>query len=412
MTGDAMGDIVFGRTVGFVRPATLRRSRAATVPLRHVDGLLLLAVLGLSGFGLVMIYAATAPSLVSQGLDPRLFVERQITSLVLGLGVMVVLAVVDYRMLTRWAAFAYIGAVALLAATLVAGEVINASQSWLSVGGLELQPAELAKPALVLALASLVGERRQPRPGPRVLLGMLLLAGVPMALIAAQPDLGTLLVFAAVLFGVVLLSGVKVRYIVLLVLLGVLAVGGVVRMGVLEDYQLERLTAFLHPESAPQAATYNVTQAQIAIGSGQLGGRGLFQGSQTSLSYVPENHTDFIFTVVGEELGFVGAAGTLGAYALLIWRALRIAALSRDRAGTIIASGVLTVFTFQVAVNVGMAVGLLPVTGLPLPLISYGGTSLVGSLAMVGLLQNVHLHRYAARRVVTRVSSTLGGGWG
>ncbi|MDP8978641.1 MAG: rod shape-determining protein RodA [Actinomycetota bacterium] len=406
-----MGDIAFGPTVGFVRPATLRRSRSATAALRHVDGLLLLSTLGLSGFGLVMIYAATAPSLATRGLDPRLFVDRQITSLAVGLGVMTVLAAVDYRTLTRWAAFAYIGAVALLAATLVAGDEVNASQSWLSVGGLRLQPAELAKPALVLALASLVGERRQPRPGPRVLLGMLLLAGVPMGLIAAQPDLGTLLVFVAVLFGVVLLGGVKVRYIVLLVVLGVLAVGGVVRMGVLEDYQLERVSAFLDPKKAPEAATYNVRQAQIAIGSGQLGGRGLFQGSQTSLSYVPENHTDFIFTVVGEELGFVGAGGTLGAYALLIWRSLRIAALSCDRVGTIIASGVLAVFTFQVAVNVGMAVGLVPVTGLPLPLVSYGGTSLVGSLAMVGLLQSVHLHRFG-RRGMTRVSSTLVGGWG
>ena len=220
-------------------------------------------------------------------------------------------------------------------------------------------------------------------------------AGFPMVLILLQPDFGTFVVFVAITFGVLLLARVRVLHIFVLVAVGVLAIVAALQLNIVKGYQLDRITAFVDPESAdPRGTAYNVTQAQIAVGSGQLLGQGLFAGSQTNSRFVPENQTDFIFTVVGEETGFLGSMVMLTLFAVLLWRAVRIAALSRDTFGTLIAAGVIATFAFQLFINVGMAIGIMPVTGLPLPFISYGGTSLIASLAMVGLLQNVHMRRF------------------
>jgi rod shape determining protein RodA len=322
-------------------------------------------------------------------------VSRQATSLVIGLAGMVAVCVFDYRVFRAWSPMAYAGTLLLLGLVLVQGEVVNGSKAWLVVGGFQFQPSELAKVTLILMLATLFHERREEALGLRALVEALAIAAVPMGLILLQPDFGTFLVFVAIVFGVLLLARVRVRYLVALALLGVLAFAGIMASGALEDYQVDRLTSFLNPEEAdPRGAAFNVNQAQIAVGSGQFLGQGLFQGSQTSLSYVPENQTDFIFTVVGEELGFAGSVLVLGLFGVLLWRALRIAAVSRDAFGTLLAAGVVAVFGFQVFINVGMAIGIMPVTGLPLPFVSFGGTSLIGSLVMVGLLQNVHMRRF------------------
>ncbi|MDP8971557.1 MAG: rod shape-determining protein RodA [Actinomycetota bacterium] len=387
------GDERSGR---LAREPVKRNWASAYRPGRHVDVVLLVAALGLTAFGLLMIYSATFTDLQARGADTLYYVNRQVTSLGLGLLAMAAVTFVDYRIYRAWAPVVYGCALGLLALVLLVGAEVHASRSWLVFGGFQLQPSELAKPALILMLAALFHERREDALGLRALCEALGLAAVPMLLILAQPDLGTFLVFVAIVFGVLLLARVRVRYMLALAVIGMLASLGALQLGVVKDYQVERFTAFLNPEDTDTlGAAYNVNQAQIAIGSGQFAGQGLFRGSQTSLDYVPENHTDFIFTVIGEELGFLGAAVLLGLFALLIWRGLRIAAMSRDTFGTLLAGGVVVVLAFQLFVNVGMAIGIMPVAGLPLPLVSYGGTSLIATFIMLGLLQNVHMRRFA-----------------
>jgi len=383
------------RSEKLAREAVQRQWSGGYAPSRHLDGILLMAAVGLSLFGLLVIYSATFNRLEASSISSMFFVNRQAVSLVLGLGGMFGVMLFDYRIYRAWAPLLYAGAILLLLLVLIQGTVVNASKSWLVLGGFQLQPSELAKPALIVMLAMLFHERREEALGLRALLEALGIASVPMLLIMLQPDFGTFMVFVAIVFGVLLLARVKVRYMVAMALIGIAGIVGALQLGIMQEYQVARLTSFLNPgASDPLGARYNVNQAQIAIGSGQLLGQGLFEGSQTSLSYVPENHTDFIFTVVGEELGFLGSAVMLGAYALLLWRGIRIAAMSRDMFGALLAAGVIAVFGFQVFINIGMAVGLMPVTGLPLPFVSYGGTSLIGSFLMVGLLQNVHMRRF------------------
>lgn len=378
-----------------VRAAVQRRWTGGFSPVRHIDSLLLLSVVALCGVGLLLIYSATHARLESAGQDPMLYVNQQLVSIALGLGVIVAVVSVDYRLFRAWAPLLFLGTILSLVAVLLFGETVRGATRWLEIGPLDVQPSEVAKPVLVLMLATLFHERREEGLGLRALIEALVIGALPTVLIVLQPDLGTAIVFVAITCGVLLMARVKVRYLCALVAIGVSSIVGVFQLGLLEDYQMERLDTFLSGPSGVnvRGAGYNVNQAEIAIGSGQLSGRGLFEGTQTSLSFVPENHTDFIFTVVGEELGFLGAALVLGLYAVLLWRALVIAGTARDTLGTLIASGIATVFAFQMFINVGMTVGLMPVTGLPLPFLSYGGTTLIGSMLMIGLLQNVAMRR-------------------
>jgi rod shape determining protein RodA len=391
-----MAQISYGdeRSGRLAREAVHSKWMGAYAPARHIDPMLVLAALALSAFGLVMIYSATYHRLEAAGNDPMFFVNRQIVSLGIGLVAMILATLFDYRVFRAWAPVLYLLSVAMLVVTAATGETVNASRSWIVFGGFQFQPAELAKPALIVTLAALFHERREEALGLRALLEAMALAAVPMVLILAQPDFGTMMVFVAITFGVLLMARVRVRFMVALALLGVLSIFGALQLNIMKDYQVARLTSFLDPEADQLGAAYNVNQAQIAIGSGQFSGQGLFQGSQTTLAYVPENHTDFIFTVVGEELGFLGASVLLALFGLVLWRALRIAAMSRDTFGTLLAAGIVAVFGFQVFINIGMSVGIMPVTGLPLPFVSYGGTSLIGSFIMIGLLENVHMRRF------------------
>ena len=377
------------------REAYQRKWLGAYAPARQVDPVLVLVVLALSGIGLLFIYSATAPRLEGTGIEATHFVNRQLVSLALGVAAMIAVTAVDYRVFRAWSPVLYVVSLALLGLVLVVGEDTGQPTRALVVGGFWFQPAELAKPALIAILAALYHERREEALGLRALVEASVLAAVPMGLIVAQPDLGTAIVFVAITFAVLLLARVRVRYMIALGVIGVASILGALQLEIIEQYQLERLTTFLNPEAADvQAEGYNLNQAQIAVGSGQLVGQGLFQGTQTQLGYVPENHTDFIFTVVAEETGFLGAALVLGLQGLLIWRGLRIANASRDTFGTLLAGGVVAVLGFQVFVNVGMTLGIMPITGLALPFVSYGGTSLISMFIMAGLLQNVHMRRF------------------
>jgi rod shape determining protein RodA len=378
------------------RERVASRWQEAYAPIKHLDPVLVLTALALTGVGLLAIYSAKIQTLTEQGLPPMHYITPQLVGLVLGIGAMVVAAIVDYRHLRTYAAVVYLAALVLLVLVITPlGTEVNGSQRWIVLAGFRLQPSELAKVAVLVAIAALLHERKG-EPGIATIAVSLVLTAVPMGLVLLQPDLGTSIVFiwlCAILF---LIGGVKGRY---LIALSVAAVAGIVAafsLGLIQDYQLLRLTAFLDAgdPTLAQGPVFQTRQSVIAIGSGQFGGKGLFQGTQTSLSYVPENHTDFIFTVIGEEFGFVGAATVLGLFLVLIWRGLRIAVIAKDLFGTLLAAGIVAMLTLQVFVNVGMTIGIMPVTGIPLPFVSYGGTSLIVWFATVGLLLNVHMRRF------------------
>ena len=318
-------------------------------------------------------------------------------ALLIGLVAMAVAAAWDYRSLRTWSSLLYVVSVLLLVAVLLVGDEIKGAQSWISLGGFQFQPSEFAKIGYIIGVAAWLHDR--PVQGIGAVLGVLGLLAPPLALIVLQPDPGTGSVLLFVAFVIMLVVGVRARYLIALAALGVVALVGVVQLELLEEHQVQRLTSFANPEgeACAQGACYNTDQSLIAIGSGQFAGKGLFQGTQTNLSYVPENHTDFIFTVIGEEFGFVGAVTILGLFAVVLWRCLHIAAVARDRFGMVIAAGVAGLLAYQLFVNVGMTVGIMPVIGIPLPFVSYGGTSLIATFAMLGLVLNVHMRRFRSK---------------
>ena len=372
------------------------RSLAWRAPWRHLDPTVVLAALALAILGLLAIYSSTYAGLRAQGLAEASIMRRQLLNLGLGLAVMAAAMVVDYRRLLAWSGLVFAAVVAALGLVLTPlGSATNGAQSWFELGAYQLQPSEYAKVGTIVTLAAVFGARREP-PGPRRLALGLAATVLVCGEILLQPDFGTFLVFVAILFGVLLVSGVQLRWLLVLVLVGVVGTVGMFKLNVLREYQKERLTAFIDPgaDDGGRGFTYNSRQALIAIGSGGVTGKGYLRGTQTNLQYVPEQKTDFVFTVVGEELGFAGAMGLLVLLGLLLWRGLRIAAVARDPFGALLAAGVVTMLAFQAFVNIGMTVGIMPITGIPLPFVSYGGSSLVATFAAVGLLENVHMRRY------------------
>jgi rod shape determining protein RodA len=309
---------------------------------------------------------------------------------------MVAVSLLDYRRLQAWAPVVFGVVVLVLGLVLTPlGSATNAAQSWFELGVYQVQPSEYAKVAMIVVLAAVFGSRRE-APGLRQLAAGLAAVAVVCGLILLQPDFGTFMVFVPILFGVLLVGGVPLRWLLVLALVGSVGVVGMFKLNMLKEYQKERLTAFIDPSADPDGRgyTYNARQALIAIGSGGVTGKGYLRGTQTNLQYVPEQKTDFIFTVVGEELGFAGAMLLLGLLGLLAWRGLRIAATARDPFGALIAAGVVSMLVFQAFVNIGMTIGIMPITGIPLPFVSYGGSSLVATFLAVGLLENVHMRRY------------------
>jgi len=373
------------------RPMTWR------APWRHVDPLMALTAAGLAVFGLVAIYSSTFASLHQHGLPKAMIMQKQLVNLLLGLVAMVAVMLLDYRRLASYAVVCYGFVVVLLAVVLSPlGATSNGAQSWFAIGPYQIQPSEYAKIGLILVLAAILAGKRE-RPAPRRIAFALAALGLVAGEILLQPDFGTMMVFVAILFGILLVSGVQYRWLLILMLIGSIGVVGMFKLNVLKEYQKERLTAFIDPnaDASGRGFTYNARQALIAIGSGGVTGKGYLRGSQTNLQYVPEQRTDFIFTVIGEELGFVGSAVLLGLLALLLWRGLRIAALARDRFGALIACGIVAMFVFQTFINIGMDIGIMPITGIPLPFVSYGGSSLISSFIAIGLLESIHMRRFA-----------------
>lgn len=377
------------------RPRPVRtESSLARVP--QLDWLLLLATTALLALGTLLVWSATAERVDLTGGDSQAFLRRHLVNIAIGVVLSVMVAATDHRWVRILAPLVYVGSLVGLVLVLVMGSTINGSRSWIVIAGMSIQPAEFAKLAVVTGMALVVAERtegswRRRGVGHLDVVGMLGIATLPAVLILLQPDLGTMLVLVMTVFGVIAASGAPRRWLVGLLAAGVGAAWAAVTLGVLKQYQLDRFMAFTDPSLDPRGAGYNTEQARIAIGNGGVFGQGLFDGSQTQSGFVPEQQTDFIFTVAGEELGLVGAGAVIALLGVVLWRALTIAAQADDLFGRLAAAGVACWFGFQSFQNIGMCLGIMPVTGVPLPLVSYGGSSMFATLMAIGLLQNIHL---------------------
>lgn len=363
----------------------------------QVDWMLVIGVVALAAIGGLLVWSATyqRPSLTDG--DERAYLFKHGLNFAIGLVLAVAAALVDHRWVRILTPVVYLMALVGLGLVLVpgVGAVINGSRSWIHLPGLSVQPSELAKLTVIVGMALLLAEKaevnRRENARSIDILQSLGVAAIPIALIVLQPDLGTVMVMGAIVFGIIAVSGVPKLWLLGLVAVTVTTAVLAIKLHVLKDYQLERFQAFADPSQDPRGIGYNVNQARIAIGNGGVFGQGLFHGSQTQNSFVPEQHTDFVFTVAGEELGLLGAGGIIVLFALVLWRACRIAVNAQDAFGRLVATGIVCWFGFQAFENIGMTLGIMPVTGLPLPFVSYGGSSMFACLLAVGLLENINL---------------------
>ncbi len=382
-------------------PVTRRRPLASlrhdpSAMWHHVDWVLAGCLVAISALGVLMVYSSTRGS--SAPYDSS-YLQKQAFFVALGLVAGAAVAVVDYHRIVDRAPIVYGGTLVLLVAVMLVGREQKGTQGWFPLGPFQLQPSEFAKLAVVLGFAFLATQFHGDLDLRR--LGALLAVGVvPIALVLLQPDLGTALVSVAITFALLVATGVRGRFLLLLGVGAVLFATLVLSSGVLEGYQQDRLTVFASQESTTltredqEGIAYNLEQSKIAIGSGGLRGKGLFNGPLTMDDWVPEQHTDFIFTAVGEELGLIGAGALLAAYGVVVWRIWRTAQLARDETGTLLCMGVLAMFVFQIFQNIGMTMGIMPITGIPLPFMSYGGSSTVMAFIAMGLVLNVHMRRF------------------
>jgi rod shape determining protein RodA len=371
-----------------------------TSPWRNLDPLLLALPLAISALGLLMIYSSSKTRLANEGLSQLYYVERQSLAIVIGVVAMAVVLAIDYRRIRDMWVLVYLAVLPLLLGVLVVGQNHKGAQAWFQVGPLQFQPSEITKVVVVVAVAGYCHQHRDDLDTARLAVAVAL-AGLAMALVFLQHDLGTTLVILVCSFSVLVVAGLRPVHIGVLVLIGVTLVGAAVVTGKVAAYRVDRIVGFLDQGNTNQPATkqseaqYSLTESKIAIVNGGLSGEGLFKGRQTNLAYVPEQHTDFIFTVVGEELGFLGGATLIGLYGLLVWRVWRTARLSSDFFGTLLAVGVLGIFAFQVFENIGMTMGIMPITGIPLPFMSYGGSAIIASFIAIGLVANVNMRRFS-----------------
>lgn len=357
--------------------------------LRRTDLALIAAAAAIVIMSLVIIGSATHVNTPSE--ERYWFVQRQGISILVDIALAAFLMNFDYKILQRYGNHFYIFNLILLLLVMLVGQTALGAQRWIALGPISIQPSEFSKLIMIVALAAMLEKR-----GGRIqtltdLAPIAAYVGVPFLLVLKQPDLGTSLVFLAIFFGMVFIAGVRLR-----LLFGILGTGLAalpVLWHFLKDYQKMRIMVFMDPNVDPLGAGYHIIQSKIAIGSGMLFGKGLFGGTQSQLNFLPENHTDFIFSVVGEELGFVGCAVLLLLYLVILWRGIRIAQDASDLFGRLLAVGITSMIAFHVLVNVGMTMGIMPVTGIPLPLMSYGVSSLTTNVMAIAILLNIQLRR-------------------
>lgn len=360
--------------------------------LRRIDFPLIAGVLGLCIYGLVMIYSATQG--LGTGGDATVFFRKQLLFVLVGLVLMFIVAFSDYNWFGHYMPYVYGLNVLLLLIVEILGKTTAGAQRWIPLGFFSLQPSEFAKVLLIVSLATFLSTRKGVIDNWKDVGLAFAHVGVVIVLVATQPDLGTALVMVAILMGMLLLAGMRLVYFLPIIAVGMLLVAAVFTFPILHSYQMDRLIVFINPDVDPMGAGYNLQQSKIAVGSGQLGGKGLLSGTQTNLHFLPARHTDFIFSVVGEELGFIGAAALLALYLIVLTRALRIGTNSRNLFGALVAGGIVTMWLFQILVNIGMTIGIMPVTGIPLPFMSYGGSAIWTNLIAAGLLMSIYSRRH------------------
>ena len=379
----------------FANPAPSRRGGPA------FDVVLGVATILVAAVGVVMVYTATRGSLLELGEDPKSYLKKQALFVFLGVIIMVVVALFDYRRLEPLAMLIYWLLVLALLGVFVVGSSAQGAARWFTVGPIQLQPSEFAVLAVILAVASYCDKRTEEGLAWKDVFRLLILAGIPILLVMAQPDLGTAIILLIVLLVMLAVAGLPIRILIMLFIGVVLAVFLAFESGVLHHYQIARLTTFLNPNNPStnkfvESAEYNLQEAKNAIGSGGLLGTGIGHGAQTNLGYVPEQQTDFIFTAVGEQLGFVGGAGLLALLGVVAWRIQRAAGSSRDVFGRLVCTGLFAFLAFSVFQNAGMTMGIMPITGIPLPFVSYGGTAVLCFFTAVGLALSVGVRRRRA----------------
>lgn len=359
------------------------------------DPILTLAVGLLLFIGTLLVYAATRDWYAANGLDPEYYLKRHVINILIGILLAWGTTVIDYRMLRAYTPIVWgLGVIGLTAVLIPGlGSEVNGAQAWIPLpGGFQIQPAELAKISIIVGMSMLLSEYRHENDEPtnRDVIQALLIAAIPVGLILLQPDMGTVFIISISVVAMIAASGAPTRWVVGLLLVALLGGFGATKLGVINDYQVKRLQSFVDPNADSQGAGYQLRQARITVGSGGFLGTGLFDGPQTNGRFVPEQQTDFIFTVAGEQLGFLGSGFILLLYLTIIMRAFSIARRSTDAFGRMVCVGVLSWFAFQTFENIGMTLGLMPMTGVPLPFLSYGGSSMFANLIGFGLLQNVY----------------------
>jgi rod shape determining protein RodA len=363
--------------------------------LRNTDWFMLVLAFLLVLYGLMAIYSATqSDERLTRG-DPYYFVKKQVIWLALGIVALAVMVMIDYHQLPNYAREIYIGNLLLLVLVLFIGKAGGGAERWIEIGPFRLQPSEFAKIAVIITLASYLTRHRERIEELRTVMVSFLHLLAPMALVLLEPDLGTSLTFIFFWVGMLWMARARVLHLLLFIFLGLLAFAAMWHFGVLKDYQKDRILIMRDPEADRRGRGYQLIQQKIAVGSGQLTGKGLTQGTQSQHHFIPEQHTDAIFSVIGEELGFIGSTVLLLLFAaLVIWRILNVVLVAQDDFGVLMATGFACMLAFHVFVNVGMVLAVMPVTGLPLPFVSYGGSNLLTNLTAIGLLLNVCMRRH------------------
>ena len=366
-------------------------------PTRNIDWILMGAVGALTVISSFMIYSATRPRLLNRGADPFQFVQRQIIFVIVAIIVMAVVMWMDYVQLRGSAQLLYAGTIVLLVLVLVTGAVKGGAKLSFDIGPIALQPSEFGKVATLLLLAGFLAEDDSSSVSWERFVQSLFIVGIPVFLVAIEPDLGSASVFVACAMGVLLVAGAQLKYISLITSLAIVsAIAGVIS-GVVKDYQLRRITGFLNQNSdsaSLQQLTTQVRFAKRAVATGGFFGKGYLQGPLTNGAFIPVQSTDFVFSAIGEQFGMVGGMLVLGLFFVVLWRIYRIARIAQDRLGYLICAGVFTMILWQTFQNIGMTMGITPVSGVPLPFVSYGGSHTVAFAIMIGLVQSVHMRRF------------------
>lgn len=377
------------------RPRSSTRQRGLNY-WRDLDWILLISALCLTIFGAMLVWSGSRADLAAPD-DPQSYLKRHLVNVAIAIALGFLVSRIDYRWLRAYTPIIYAASVVALLLTFAPGlgKTIAGARAWIELPlGQTLQPSEFTKVAIILMMAAILAEKRdiESEPRDKDVLISLAIAGLPLLIILAQNDTGTSLVIAAVVVSVIAVSGARTRWVVGLIGGGILGILAAVQLGLLREYQVDRLTSFINPAGDTQGAAYNANQARIAIGGGGWSGYGLFQGPQTQGNFVPVNESDFIFTVVGEEFGFVGSAILIVLLGIILWRGVMIALRADDMYGRLVATGVVAWIGFQMFENIGMTLGIMPITGIPLPFVSAGGTSMMATWIGIGLLENVRLH--------------------